>query len=74
MTFPLELCPLYRDVVETLFFYSSHTKEESMTDLSNRARQAASKPEFVAHRIAAYQQEKHLDDTAKAGSTRLFSG
>ncbi len=37
-----------------------------MADLSNLARQAATKPEFVAHRIAAYQQEKHLDDAALA--------
>ena len=33
-----------------------------MADLSNLARQAASKPEFVAHRLAAYQQAKNLDD------------
>ncbi|EFH80256.1 hypothetical protein [Ktedonobacter racemifer] len=35
-----------------------------MADLSNLARQAASRPKFVAHMIAAYQQEKHLDDAA----------
>lgn len=34
-----------------------------MADLSNLARLAASKPEFVAHRLAAYQQQMQCDDT-----------
>ena len=37
-----------------------------MADLSNLARQAAGKPEFIAHRLSAYQQETHLDDVALA--------
>ncbi len=37
-----------------------------MANLSHLARQAASKPEFVASKLAAYQQEKHLDDVALA--------
>ncbi len=35
-----------------------------MADLSHLARQAASKPEFVASHLAAYQQAKYLDDAA----------
>jgi hypothetical protein len=35
-----------------------------MADLYNLARQAASKPEFVAQRLAASQQAKSFDDAA----------
>jgi len=35
-----------------------------MADLSHLAHQAGSKPEFVAQRLAAYQQAKNLDDAA----------
>ena len=37
-----------------------------MADLSNLARQAASKPEFVAHTLALYQKAKNLDDATLA--------
>jgi hypothetical protein len=37
-----------------------------MADLSHLARQAASKPEFVASQLAVYQQTKNLDDAALA--------
>ncbi len=37
-----------------------------MADLSRLARQAASKPEFVAFKLAAYQQAKNLDDATLA--------
>ncbi len=37
-----------------------------MADLSHLARQAASKPEFVASKLAAYQRAKSLDDAALA--------
>jgi len=37
-----------------------------MADLSKLARQAASKPEFVAQRLAAYQQAKNFADAALA--------
>lgn len=37
-----------------------------MADLSHLANQAASRPEFIASQLAAYQQEKHLDDASLA--------
>ena len=37
-----------------------------MADLSHLARQAASKPGFVAFQLAAYQQAKNLDDAVLA--------
>jgi hypothetical protein len=37
-----------------------------VADLSNLARQAASKPEFVASRLAAYQQVNTLEDATLA--------
>jgi hypothetical protein len=40
-----------------------------MADLSNLARQAASRAGFVAYRLAEYQRTNNLDDTALA--TRL---